>query len=88
MSFANLRKSGTLQHLKKPGFAAVAAVLILAEVVSAFELSMMYVTLPTLIREFHVDASTVAWVVTAYLLVSASAGVMAATSATGTADGR
>ena len=76
MSFANLRKPGTLQNLKRPGFAAVVTVLILAEVVSAFELSMMYVTLPTLIREFHVDASTVAWVVTAYLLVSASAGVM------------
>jgi MFS family permease len=76
MSSANLRISGTLQNLKRPGFAAVVTVLILAEVVSAFELSMMYVTLPTLIREFHVDASTVAWVVTAYLLVSASAGVM------------
>ncbi|MFB9165102.1 MFS transporter [Arthrobacter psychrochitiniphilus] len=76
MSFANLRKPGTLNTLKRPGFAAVVTVLILAEVVSAFELSMMYVTLPTLIKEFNVDASTVAWVVTAYLLVSASAGVM------------
>ncbi|WP_449372629.1 MFS transporter [Arthrobacter psychrolactophilus] len=62
--------------LRRPGFAAVVIVLILAEIVSAFELSMMYVTLPTLIKDFHVDASTVAWVVTAYLLVSASAGVM------------
>lgn len=76
MSSADFRKSGTVQSIKRPGFAAVVTVLILAEVVSAFELSMMYVTLPTLIREFHVDASTVAWVVTAYLLVSASAGVM------------
>ncbi len=76
MSSANLRNSGTLQSLKRPGFAAVVTVLILAEIVSAFELSMMYVTLPTLIKEFHVDAGTVAWVVTAYLLVSASAGVM------------
>lgn len=62
--------------LRRPGFAAIVIVLILAEIVSAFELSMMYVTLPTLIKEFHVDAGTVAWVVTAYLLVSASAGVM------------
>ncbi|WP_062004869.1 MFS transporter [Arthrobacter alpinus] len=76
MSFADLRRTGTLKKLKRPGFAAVVTVLILAEVVSAFELSMMYVTLPTLIKEFQVDASTVAWVVTAYLLVSASAGVM------------
>lgn len=76
MSFANLRRTGTLKTLQRPGFAAVVTVLILAEVVSAFELSMMYVTLPTLIKEFQVDASTVAWVVTAYLLVSASAGVM------------
>lgn len=57
-------------------FGAVVTVLILAEVVSAFELSMMYVALPTLIREFKVDAGTAAWVVTAYLLVSASAGVL------------
>ncbi|MGO1518292.1 MAG: MFS transporter, partial [Arthrobacter sp.] len=70
------RQATLLQQLKKPGFAAVVVVLILAEIVSAFELSMMYVTLPTLITEFQVDANTVAWVVTAYLLVSASAGVM------------
>lgn len=62
--------------LKRPGFAIIVVVLILAEMVAAFELSMMYVTLPTLIKDFRVDASTVAWVVTAYLLVSASAGVM------------
>lgn len=70
------RQATLLQQLKKSGFAAVVVVLILAEIVSAFELSMMYVTLPTLITEFQVDANTVAWVVTAYLLVSASAGVM------------
>ena len=62
--------------LRRPGFATIVSVLILAEIVSAFELSMMYVTLPTLIKDFQVDANTVAWVVTAYLLVSASAGVM------------
>ena len=62
--------------LKRPGFGVIVSVLILAEIVSAFELSMMYVTLPTLIKDFQVDANTVAWVVTAYLLVSASAGVM------------
>ncbi|WP_434614308.1 MFS transporter [Arthrobacter sp. A5] len=70
------RQAATLQRLKSPGFIAIVAALILAEIVSAFELSMMYVTLPTLINEFKVDANTVAWVVTAYLLVSASAGVM------------
>lgn len=70
------RQATLIKQLKKPGFAAVVVVLILAEIVSAFELSMMYVTLPTLITEFQVDANTVAWVVTAYLLVSASAGVM------------
>ncbi|MDN3482649.1 MFS transporter [Arthrobacter sp. APC 3897] len=62
--------------LKRPGFTAVVLVLVLAEIVSAFELSMMYVTLPTLMRDFQVDANTVAWVVTAFLLVSASAGVL------------
>ncbi len=62
--------------VKRPGFVAVITVLVLAEIISAFELSMMYVMLPTLIREFQVDANTVAWVVTAYLLVSASAAVL------------
>ncbi|WP_427004817.1 MFS transporter [Pseudarthrobacter sp. H2] len=66
----------TARALRRPGFAAIVSVLILAEIVSAFELSMMYVTLPTLIKDFQADANTVVWVVTAYLLVSASAGVM------------
>jgi MFS family permease len=57
-------------------FAAVLSVLILAEVVSAFELSMMYVAIPTLIKDFHADTNTVAWVVTAYLLVSASCAAL------------
>ena len=59
-----------------PGFVAVVAVLVLTEIVSAFELSMMYVTLPTLMADFHVDANAVAWVVTIYLLVSASAALL------------
>ncbi len=68
--------SSTAALTKRPGFTAVVLVLVLAEIVSAFELSMMYVTLPTLMRDFQVDANTVAWVVTAFLLVSASAGVL------------
>ena len=68
--------SSTTRTLKRPGFAPVVIVLVLAEIISAFELSMMYVMLPTLIRDFQVDANTVAWVVTAYLLVSASAAVL------------
>ncbi|MDK1359965.1 MFS transporter [Arthrobacter sp. zg-Y1219] len=68
--------SSTTRALKRPGFAPVVIVLVLAEIISAFELSMMYVMLPTLIRDFQVDANTVAWVVTAYLLVSASAAVL------------
>lgn len=66
-----------LNALKKsPGFVAIVTVLIVAEIVSAFELSMMYVTLPTLIKDFQVDANTVAWVVTIYLLVSASSALL------------
>lgn len=61
---------------RSPGFVAVVTVLILTEIVSAFELSMMYVTLPTLIKDFQVDANTVAWVVTIYLLVSASSALL------------
>ncbi|MFY9679026.1 MFS transporter [Glutamicibacter protophormiae] len=59
-----------------PGFVAVVAVLVLTEIVAAFELSMMYVTLPTLMADFQVDANAVAWVVTIYLLVSASAALL------------
>lgn len=61
---------------RRSRFAPILAVLILAEVVSAFELSMMYVALPTLMKDFQADANTVAWVVTAYLLVSSSCAAL------------
>lgn len=60
----------------KRSFAALVIALILAEAVCAFELAMMYVAFPTLISEFQADADTVSWVVTAYLLVSASCAAL------------
>lgn len=50
-------------------------VLLLVEVCSAFEVSMIYVSLPTLNREFG-DPSSVSWVITSCFLVSALAAAL------------
>lgn len=55
----------------------IIGVLMLVEVISAFETSMVYAAVPTFIREFHSDAATVGWAVTAFLLVAASSAVSA-----------
>ena len=49
--------------------------LVVAEIISSFEISMIYAALPTLMREFD-DPAGVGWLITAYLLVgSVSAGL-------------
>ncbi|MFD4183604.1 MFS transporter [Rhodococcus sp. NPDC058514] len=54
----------------------IIAVLVVVEIISAFETSMVYAAIPTFISEFNSDAATVGWSVTAFLLVaSASAAV-------------
>jgi len=50
----------------------IVAVLIAVEIISAFETSMMYAAIPTLIKDFGSDATTVGWAVTAFLLVAAA----------------
>ena len=47
---------------------ALLPVLVIAEITSSFEISMMYAALATLLREFG-DPAGVGWVITAYLLV-------------------
>ncbi len=54
----------------------IVSVLIAVEIISAFETSMMFAAIPTLITEFDSDASTVGWAVTAFLLVSAASAAV------------
>jgi MFS family permease len=53
----------------------ILAVLVIAEIISSFEVSMIYAALPTIAREFG-DPVGAGWLITAYLLVgSVSAGL-------------
>ncbi|MFF0813672.1 MFS transporter [Rhodococcus sp. NPDC003318] len=54
----------------------IVAVLVAVEVISAFETSMVYAAIPTFIAEFHSDAATVGWAVTAFLLVAAASAAV------------
>ncbi len=54
----------------------IITVLVLVEIISAFETSMVYAAIPTFIREFHSDAATVGWAVTAFLLVAAASAAV------------
>ena len=47
---------------------ALQPVLVIAEITSSFEISMMYAAMATLLREFG-DPAGVGWLITAYLLV-------------------
>ncbi|MBB3665497.1 MFS family permease [Prauserella sediminis] len=49
----------------------IIAVLIVADIVSSIESSMMLVALPRLIEAFDANAADVSWVITAFLLVAA-----------------
>src|SRR5947199_9661144 len=53
----------------------ILAVLVIAEIISTIEVSMIYAALPTISREFA-DPVGAGWLITAYLLVgSVSAGL-------------
>ena len=53
----------------------IVVALVFAEIISSFEVSMIYAALPTLMRDFG-DPAGVGWLITAYLLVgSVSAGL-------------
>ncbi len=54
----------------------IVAVLIAVEIISAFETSMMFAAIPTLITDFDSDASTVGWAVTSFLLVAAASAAV------------
>ena len=65
----------TRESPRHAGGRSIVIALVIAEVISAFEASMIYAALPTLMREFG-DPAGVGWVLTAYLLVgSVSAGL-------------
>nr|WP_277949728.1 MFS transporter [Rhodococcus rhodnii] len=46
------------------------------EIISAFETSMMFAAMPTLIAEFETDAATAGWAVTSFLLVAAASAAV------------
>ncbi|NKY54315.1 MFS transporter [Nocardia vermiculata] len=54
----------------------ILTILVLVEIISAFETSMVYAAIPTIIRDLHSDAGTVGWSVTAFLLVAAAAAAV------------
>jgi MFS family permease len=54
--------------MPQPSLRALLPVLVIAEITSSFEISMMYAAMATLLREFG-DPAGVGWLITAYLLV-------------------
>ncbi|TQF68475.1 MFS transporter [Rhodococcus spelaei] len=54
----------------------IIAVLVAVEIISAFETAMVYAALPTFIVDFHTDAATAGWAVTAFLLVAAASAAV------------
>ncbi|WP_160108160.1 MFS transporter [Pseudomonas izuensis] len=57
------------------GWKSVIAALMLAEIASAFEVSMAFAALPTFYKLFN-DPALVGWVITAYLLMAAAAAAI------------
>lgn len=57
-------------------FLFVVVILLLAEVVSAFETTMVYNALPALIVAFETNASDASWAITAFLLVAAASAAI------------
>jgi MFS family permease len=53
------------------------AILVFAEIVSAFESSMVFVAIPRLMDVFDASAADVGWALTAFLLVTAASAVLA-----------
>lgn len=57
--------------------AALIAVLVFAEIVSAFESSMVFVAIPRFMEVFDASSAEVGWTLTAFLLVTAASAVLA-----------
>ncbi|MET4046533.1 MFS family permease [Rhodococcus sp. UYP5] len=64
------------RYTRKRSAAVIILVLSLIEVISAFETSMVFAAIPTIIRDFDSDAATVGWAVTAFLLVAAASAAV------------
>jgi MFS family permease len=60
----------------RSSYLAIVGALLIAEIAAIFETSMIYVALPTLIREFG-DPVTAGWLVTSHGLIGTSAALMA-----------
>ena len=60
----------------RSNYVAIVGALLIAEIAAIFETTMIYVALPTLIREFG-DPVTAGWLVTSHGLIGTSAALMA-----------
>lgn len=58
-------------------FALIVAIFMVIELTPIFEVTMMYVAIPTLMATFDADASAISWVVTIFLLVGAGTAAIA-----------
>ncbi|RXZ68077.1 MFS transporter [Agromyces albus] len=72
----NEQQPGSTAEIRRSRPQLLIATLALAVMLSAFESSMVYVALPSLLGVFNVGADQIAWTVTAYLLVSASSAAL------------
>ncbi|MBC7304656.1 MAG: MFS transporter [Nocardia sp.] len=61
---------------RKRSAGTIITILLLVEVISAFETSMVFAAIPTMIRDFNSDAGTVSWVATSFLLVAAASAAV------------
>ena len=65
---------GRYNRRRSAGF--IITILVLVEIISAFETSMVFAAIPTIIADFNSDAATVGWAVTAFLLVAAASAAV------------
>jgi MFS family permease len=61
---------------KRGVFGLVLLAVLLAAIVSTFEATMMYTSLPVLETDLHTDASSVSWVLTGFALVGAASAAI------------
>lgn len=72
----NQQLTGSFAGRRGPRPGMIIAALALAVMLCAFESAMMYVALPSLMGVFDLQANQISWVVTVYLLVSASSAAL------------
>lgn len=64
------------RYSRQRSVGVIITILVMVEIISAFETSMVFAAIPTIIRDFDSDAATVGWAVTAFLLVAAASAAV------------